>query len=314
MEQFGHVKIINGKFKSKFPYCRSIFIDDKVKAIIDPGSGREIYLDLLKNNRVKYVFNTHYHYDHIHYNYLFYRSKIYLNEIESECFLNPLNILKRVGVYQVFGQKAIDDWLFYTRQINAPKTPYSPSRNHAWYLSSCRLDGTYKYDETWQCGSTEFQFIHTPGHSAGFCCVYFPAESLICTGDIDLTEFGPWYGATDSSIDDFITSSQKIADLDVKYYATGHEIGTIFSNEEFRMKLDQYLGKIEERDEEILQQLESTPQNVDDLTNLGMIYGGPKFLSDLWVYAWEKVTILKHLERLENQNRIGKNGDLYEPR
>jgi len=52
LEQFGNVKIINGKFKSKFPYCRSIFIDDKIKAIIDPGSNKEVFLSLLKNNKI----------------------------------------------------------------------------------------------------------------------------------------------------------------------------------------------------------------------------------------------------------------------
>ena len=178
MEKFGNVKIINGKFHSKFPYCRSVFIDDKIKAIIDPGSGREIYLDILHKNRIKYIFNTHYHYDHIHYNYLFYHSKIFMNKIEAECFTNPSTILKRVGIYQIYGQKAIDDWLFYTHQVHAQKTPYSPSRNHAWYLSTCRLDGTYNYDEFWRFGDTEFKFLHTPGHSGGFCCVLFPICSF----------------------------------------------------------------------------------------------------------------------------------------
>jgi glyoxylase-like metal-dependent hydrolase (beta-lactamase superfamily II) len=237
-----------------------------------------------------------------------------LNKIEAECFIDPSNIIKRVGVFQIYNQKGIDDWLFYTKQINAPKTPYSPSRNHAWYLSSCRLDGIYEYEESWQCGNTEFKFIHTPGHSAGFCCVYFPGESLIYTGDIDLTEFGPYYGGTDSNINDFITSSQKIANLDLKYYATGHEVGTIFSAEEFRLQLEKYLTIIEKRDAQILNELETGPQTLDDLTNLGMIYGGPKYLVDPWVYAWEKITILKHLERLETKKLIIKNELFYELR
>ncbi|MHA1264336.1 MAG: MBL fold metallo-hydrolase [Candidatus Helarchaeota archaeon] len=305
MESYGKIKIIPGKFQSKFPYCRSIFIDEKTKAIIDPGSNKTIYLELLRKNRITYVFNTHYHYDHIHYNYLFYRSKIFLNEIEAECFINPINILKHVGIYQIYGQKAIDDWLYYTKQINAPKTPYSPSRNHAWYLSTCRLNGIYKYDETWQLGETEFQFIHTPGHSGGFCCVLFPNEEIICTGDIDLTPFGPWYGGTDSNIDDFISSSYKIADLGLKYYVTGHEAGTLTADK-FQVQLSKYLEIINQRDEKILAFLEKSPQTLADLTQLGLIYGGAKYLSDPWVYAWEQVTLLKHLERLERKNKIRK--------
>ncbi|NVM29284.1 MAG: MBL fold metallo-hydrolase [Candidatus Helarchaeota archaeon] len=313
MEQFGNIKIISGKFDSKFPYCRAVFIDDKIKAVIDPGSGREILLDIIRKNRINYLFNTHYHYDHIHYNYLFYRSKIFLNKIEAECFIDPSNILKRVGIYQVHGQRAIDDWLHYTRQINAKKTPFSPSRNHAWYLSTCRLDGTYAYDETWQCGDTEFKFIHTPGHSSGFCCVLFPGEELICTGDIDLTPFGPWYGGTDSDIDEFTASSRKVADLELKYYATGHEMGT-FSHADFETQLEKYLKKIDKRDTKILSALESGSMTIEALTKLGMIYGGPKYITDPWVYAWEQVTLLKHLERLKKNKRVKKVDNLYETR
>jgi len=313
LETYGRIKIINGKFNSRFPYCRSILIDDKIKAIIDPGSGREIYLDILRKNKIKYVFNTHYHYDHIHYNYLFHRAKVFLNKIEAECFIDRSNILKRVGIYQVHGQKALDEWIFYTCQINAPKTPYSPSRNHAWYLSTCRLDGTYDYGETWFCGATEFEFIHAPGHSEGFCCVLFPGEDIIYTGDIDLTPFGPWYGGTDSNIDDFIKYAWKIADLEIKYYVTGHEMGT-FSQEEFKDKLTTYLEIIEKRDIKILNVLEKGPQTLDALTKYGLIYGGPKYLIDPWVYAWERVTVLKHLERLKRNKKIIQNGSYYQLR
>ncbi len=313
MEQIGKIKIINGKFNSKFPYCRTIFIDDKIKAMIDPGAERQILIEILRKNRIKYLFNTHYHYDHIHYNYLFYRSKIYINKIEAECFIKPSNIVKRVGIYQVYGQKAIDDWLYHIRQINAQKTPYSPSRNHAWFLSTCRLDGTYNYNESWQCGETEFEFIHSPGHSGGFCCILFPGEDLICTGDIDLTPFGPWYGGTDSDIDAFIASSQKIVDLEMKYYATGHDIGTL-SYDEFVNKLEKYLKIIDKRDSKIFLALQSSPMTLEDLTKKGMIYGDPKYLIDPWVYAWEQLTLLKHLERMEINKKIFKNGNLFEIR
>ncbi|MHA1786390.1 MAG: MBL fold metallo-hydrolase, partial [Candidatus Helarchaeota archaeon] len=261
-------------------------------------------LELSKKNKIKYVFNTHYHYDHIHYNYLFYRSKILMNEIEAECFLDRTNVLKRVGIYEVLGQDAIDDWLQYTKQINAKKTPYSPSRNHAWFLSTCRLNGTYRYNETWRSGNTEFQFIHTPGHSEGFCCVYFPNNDLIYTGDIDLTEFGPWYGGTDSDIDLFIASAKKIARLEIKHYATGHEVGTL-SHDDFIEKLESYLKIIDNRDDKILAILEkSGPKTSDELTKLGLIYGGPKFMIDPWIWAWEKITLLKHLKRLIHKKQL----------
>ncbi len=311
IESFGTVKIINGKLNSKFPYNRSVFIDDGVKAIIDPGSGRDIFIDLLSKNKVKYLFNTHYHYDHIHYNYLFYRSKVFINKIEAKCFIDPSNIVKNVGIYDVWGQKAIDDWLYYTRQVNAEKTPFSPSRNHAWFLSTCRLNGTYEYNEPWKLGETEFQFIHAPGHSEGFCCIHFLNEDLIYTGDIDLTFFGPWIGGNDSDIDKFIESARKISKLEAKNYATGHEIGTV-SHEDFCEKLEIYLNKIVETEEQILKIIERESKSIDEITDIGLIYGGPKYLVDPWVYAWEKVTILKYLKRMEKNKKIILNDSHYE--
>ena len=312
METYGKIKVINGKFNSKFPYCRSVFIDDKIKAIIDPGSGREIYLDLLKKNRIKYVFNTHYHYDHIHYNYLFYRSKILMNEIEAECFIDRKNIPKRVGVQEVLGENAVDEWLHHTRDLNANRTPYSPSRNHAWYLSTARLSETYKYGERWRLGDSEFEFIHTPGHSEGFCCVLFPGQELIYTGDIDLTPFGPWYGGSDCDIDEFIKSTNKIANLDMKYYATGHEIKTV-SSDEFNQGVERYLNIIKKRDSRILNMLEDKgPQTIEDITRLGLIYGGPNYVADPWIYAWEMITLKKHLKRLEAKGKLIKNNANYE--
>ncbi|MHA1143860.1 MAG: MBL fold metallo-hydrolase [Candidatus Helarchaeota archaeon] len=314
LERYGQIKIIDGKFNSKFPYCRTVFIDDGNKAVIDPGAGRAKLIPLIKENRIKFVFNTHYHYDHIHYNYLFYRSKIFMNPIEAKCFVDRTNILKKVGIFEILGQDAIDEWLFFTKQVNSKRTPYSPSRNHAWYLSTCRLDGIYNYGEMWELGRTEFKFIHAPGHSAGFSCVVFPQHEAIFTGDIDLTPFGPWYGGSDSDIDEFIDSAWKIASLDLKYYITAHEIGTV-SHEEFVTRLEPYLALIDERDQKILEILEKRgAQTLDDITSVGLIYGGPKFLVDPWVLAWEKMTIKKHLERLRKNKKLDCRGELYEPR
>ncbi len=310
LKDIGKLKLVSDKEKARFPASRTIFIDDKTKVIIDPGADENKLRKILQKNRVDFVFNTHYHFDHISGNFLFEKSKIYLNEIESICFIDRTNIPKKVGVFEVFGQKGIDDWIKYTKYPNSEQTPYSPSRNHKWYLSTQKLDGTYSDNEVFEFGTTEMKIIRTPGHSEGFCCLLFPNENAVFTGDIDLTLWGPWYHGTDADIDDFIRSSNKIAGLNVEYFITAHEIG-VLTREDFRSKLKDYLKIIDERDSRILTKLEEHPLNLEEIRDFGLLYGGPKFLKDPWVYAWETVGIRKHLERLENKKIVKKQNGMY---
>ncbi|MFX1450042.1 MAG: MBL fold metallo-hydrolase [Promethearchaeota archaeon] len=311
MKELGHLKLLSEKKYSKFPACRTIFIDDKTKIIIDPGTNENILRNILKNNTIDIVLNTHYHFDHICNNFLFKKSKIFINEIESVCFIDRTNIPKKVGAYEVRGQQGIEDWLKYTKDPNSEQTPYSPSRNHKWYLSTKRLDGIYRNDQIFDFGTTEMKIIATPGHSEGFSCLLFSNESAIYTGDIDLTLWGPWYHGTDSDIQDFIDSANKIAKLNLDYFITAHEIG-VLNREDFREKLREYLSIIDKREVKILNKLKNGPLNLAEIRDYGLLYGGPKFLVDPWVFNWETVGIRKHLERLEQKNKIIKeNGKYY---
>ncbi len=48
--------------------------------------------------------------------------------------------------------------------------------------------------ETVTLDGFSFQMLHTPGHTAGSCCYYFPAEKILISGD---TLFCGSYGRTD---------------------------------------------------------------------------------------------------------------------
>jgi len=92
--------------------------------------------------------------------------------------------------------------------------------------------------------------VHSPSHTAGVYCPYFPDEGLVYTGDIDLTRFGPWYFGADGDIDGFIRSSRVLLDLDARWYLTGHEAG-LLGRAEFAERLDSYLQVIATRDRRI---------------------------------------------------------------
>ncbi len=303
-QDFGPIKILEGQRNSHFPSCRSLFIDDADKIIVDPGAAAATLKHINDSNTISRVFDTHYHFDHIRGNALFPRAQIWMNKIEADCFQDRRNIPRRVGVQEVLGAKGIEEWLSYIQQENPPQTPYSPSRNPLWFSASSRLDGTYKDGEVFTFGKVEMEIINSPGHSEGHCCLLFPRQRVVYTTDIDLTMWGPYYGGSDSDIDLFITSAHALSFLDVDYYITGHEAGVV-TKPEFLRRIEDYLAIIDQRDAKILQALQE-PLAIDDLTRLGIIYGGPQYVADdPWVFVWEKMSHVQHLGRLLKRGSIG---------
>ena len=290
-----------GEEKSRFPYCTSIFIDDDVKVLIDPGAGYRPLKDLKNEVDIDIVINTHYHFDHISYNYLFEHSRILMNEKEAGCFKDRKVLGSLLGMEEVYGKAWVEDWLDRIAEVNTPQSPFSPQNNHQWWLSTARIDGRYKWGDVLDFGKTKMHVIGAPGHSLGFCCMYFPDYGVIYVADFDLTSFGPWYGGSDGDIDAFIASCYKIADIDAEFFITGHENG-IVTKEDFCSRLKVFVEVIEKRDSRIIS-LISRAMELKELVDHGVIYG-KKYHVDEWVYMWEYIMVKKHLLRLLEQQRV----------
>jgi hydroxyacylglutathione hydrolase len=306
--KFGEIEWIQGENQGHFPFCNTLLIQDGIKVVIDPGAGLELMTQVSDHVNVDLVINTHFHFDHIAYNYLFRQSKIYLNEIEGECFQDRRKILKRLGMTDFYGDEWAQGWLDRISRPDSVQSPYSPQNRHEWWLSTERLDGTYGWGDIMDFGATKMEIIGTPGHSAGICCLHFPDEGVLYTGDIDLTSFGPWYFGADGDIELFIHSAETIAQLNAETYITGHEAG-IVPRSDFQAGLKRYLEIIDRRDETILNAL-AEPRPLADICSMGLIYG-KKFLIDEWVRAWDAQAIQKHLDHLITRGMIQYSDGIY---
>jgi glyoxylase-like metal-dependent hydrolase (beta-lactamase superfamily II) len=178
-------------------------------------------------------------------------------------------------------------------------------------LSTSRLDGEYEDGRIFDFGNTTAEVVHLPGHTAGFCCFYFPNERLVYSADIDLTDFGPWYGGTDGDIQGFLDSIERIIDLKADVYVTGHEFG-ILKRSEFLKRIPKFRARIFERDKRILEFLRAKKKGatLTGIASKGLIYG-PEFLVDEWIYMWEKIMVRKHLERFEKLGLVGAERSRY---
>jgi hypothetical protein len=89
------------------------------------------------------------------------------------------------------------------------------------------------------------------------------------SADIDLTEFGPWYGNATSDAGEFIESIRRLAKLEPELTVTGHETGVLEGD--IKNKLNDYEAVILERHEMILGFLEK-PRSLDQVVSRGFIY------------------------------------------
>lgn len=93
-----------------------------------------------------------------------------------------------------------------------------------------RVDHRHQDGEPFRVGEVEGRVIHTPGHSAGSCCLVFPDEKVVFTGD---TLFAGSVGRTDLPGGDFDALFESIRDRlftlgdDVRFHPGHGPSGTV---------------------------------------------------------------------------------------
>ncbi len=281
--RFGNIIYLPGPNGGRYPYCNSLFIEDEVRAVIDPGSDRSLLVDLNKNSVVDIIINSHYHEDHFTYNYLFPDAQLYVHEKDAPCFSSAEKILECYGVR---GSKNEIYWRDYiVNNFNYRTRP----------VARGLADG-----DIIDFGGTKLEVVHTPGHTAGHIGFYCASEGLLFTGDLDFTPFGPWYGDAVSDIDDTIKSVQRLLTYQADIFVTSHESGIIRGD--IAGRAETYLGIIDRREEKILKFL-SRPRKIEEIVNQWIIYDKPREPKEFYLFA-ENAMVNKHLNRLSKNGRI----------
>ncbi|WP_462411929.1 MBL fold metallo-hydrolase [Neobacillus sp. Marseille-QA0830] len=281
MQRIGPLLIIEGPNGSKVPFSRSLYIDCSEKVLLDTGADQQALLDLDHEYGVELIVNTHYHPDHTLHNHLFKDTIKLINPQEYETTRTVEGVARLNGVFQEWGEKGVDQW--------------KASLPEEWSKNLDGITGAYEYEIEYVFGDIKIHFLHTPGHTSGFSCPYFPELGVAFVGDYDMTTFGPWYNGSDGSIEDFLRSGKQLLELDCDTYITGHQKG-IFTKQEFKQAMEKFLSVIDRRDQAI-EQFVLKGQNFNELTSIGIFY--PKNMLEVPILkTWERSGIRKHLQRL----------------
>lgn len=276
MEKFARMTFIPGPRDGRYPACNSLFIDDEIKAVIDPGSDKSEMskLSLLKPDM---VIGSHYHEDHRTYLNMFADSALVVHGAELPCYLSINSFL---DYYGLLGRRHEQAWRdLAVKQFNYRER--APDREIA--------DG-----DLLDFGATQLRVVHTPGHSPGHCCFHFPGEGILFLSDLDMTSFGPWYGDRVSDIDQTIESIRRILEIDAHIYISSH--APVIRGDISRLA-QAYIGVIEKREQRLLDYL-SEPRTLDEIVGQWICYG--KYREPDYFFEFgERSLMKKHLERLE---------------
>ncbi|WP_222270737.1 MBL fold metallo-hydrolase [Modestobacter marinus] len=157
-------------------------------------------------------------------------------------------------------------------------------------------------------GRRSVTIVHLPGHTAGHCGLLVEPDGFLFLGDIDLTSFGPYYGDLSSSLEDFVTSLERLRDMDARWFGTAHHVGVLDDRRQFLDALDRFAAVIDRRDETLLHLLRE-PRALADVVAHRLVYR--PHVQQPFAEAVERRTAVLHLDRLERQGLVVPTPDGY---
>lgn len=271
-----------------FTYCNCIVVEDDVRAILDTGADKGS-LDSINPDGIDMVINTHHHYDHTRGNQYFTKSQIYIHPLDFKA----LNSREEKIIYN-----SLDLWDELMPGYDYTEAGILMGIEETEVEKTLHPDRLIEDKQIIDFGHTRLEVIHTPGHSAGHCAFWFPNEEFLFTGDICLTQAGPWYGEIYADPDAMIASINKLIELNPPRMTSCH-INEICSDS--RERLTEFRDRINKREDRIYDFLKREPADVHTIAEKKLIY---RMHPTPFVLFWEKLMVVKHLQRLQAKGRI----------
>lgn len=288
-KHFGPVWFIPGKNSGKYPYCHSIYIED-AGVLIDPASDKERLIELRKQSGVKEIWLSHWHEDHFMHLDLFDDLPFCIMEQDAIPLSDIEILMDSYGVDEEYRE--------FWRPLYHEVFHFRPRKPARFLQDGAVMD----------LGSITVNVMNTPGHTPGHVAFFFQEIGLLYMADYDLSNFGPWYGDAESSIEKTIASVRRLQRIPATTWITSHEQG-LFEEDPGEL-WDRYLGVIDVREQKLLQLLEK-PKTFQEIIEACIIYGKPRKPAYFFEFG-EKAHMRKHLEQLIRNGTVAmKNGRYF---
>jgi glyoxylase-like metal-dependent hydrolase (beta-lactamase superfamily II) len=291
-----YVKIAEGLYVvigGYFPKCNTlVFLDDEV-VVIDPGCGIEDLRAFLMSqnltlNDIGTVILSHIHPDHITHaarlNRLS-RCRIAANEITAPLFNEKEKMKEFLGFPKTNPVRPLWEKLVDSKMFGA--------------LEEGRVDEILQNGDRFALGNNTLRMLYTPGHLPDHMCIEILEPNLVFAADIDLTEFGPYYGHPNSSIPDFKDSIRRLQHNDYSGLISGHLKEPLI--EDYKTALAAYQRQIGIREDLVLAAIMDGAGSVAEITLNPIIYPS---LTDPVYLQFETWMIEHHVTSLLQRDLI----------
>ncbi len=259
------VYFIEERNGGKFPHCNSLIVGG---ILIDPNCG----IDLLQTviDKIEIAVLSHNHPDHS-------ALAWYLNKMRVDIYApHPSTGVGELA--ERFAKGMEERWIEFA-------TEFVGLRDfHAEIYSS---------SSDFSRNGHEIEIIKTWGHTDDMH-LFLVDGKVLYSADVDLTDFGPWYGNPESDPFKFRKSIESLFDYDFDVIVPSHS-KPVFGREEIERKLNQYIEHFDRR-HEMLEELYERGMSIDEIVKLSPIYRKKiSQLEDIMDY-FERNMIEKHLQ------------------
>jgi glyoxylase-like metal-dependent hydrolase (beta-lactamase superfamily II) len=292
IEVLPNVHLVRGENGARFPEANTLLIDDEILTLVDAGSSMENISGTLRDlnheiSDIQRIVLTHFHIDH----------KGYAADIQKiadcELMCHPLaetgvrTFKGLIDFYGIKGHKYYDAWESYI------------ALRFRHVMGNYNVTSNFTDGKTISCGENELIPIHLPGHTIDHTCFGINGYDIIFLTDIDLTNFGPWYGNKVSDIEDFKKSVEQVIDINPKVGISSHLINLVTDDIEERLR--KFRGVFDEREKRVLDNIDRGIDTIEKLSLEPTIY--PRIPMDIF-YFFEMFMLEKHIELLKKRGEI----------
>ena len=231
-----------------------VIVNDNDVLLVDtgttPGNARRFIADvkMLTNKPIKYVVNTHFHFDHTDGNQVFgpdvqiigqeYLAKaVNAGIVNREPYLASTGSIPRAQMDDLKKQIAAEKDAGKKAALNKQLADAQLMQSELKELKPTPPNKTYKDKMVIQSGSREIDLLWLGrGHTEGDTVVYLPKEKIVATGDLMESRIA-YMG--DAIFDEWIDTLDKVKKLDFNVDLPGH--GIPFSDKNLITAFQDYL-------------------------------------------------------------------------
>jgi len=283
-----------------FPKCNTLVAVSGDVVVVDPGCPIESLRALLKSLNLELrdidtVVLSHIHPDHITHTVRLNRvskCRIAANEVTAPLFNDKEKMKEFLGFTSGQPVRHLWEQLVNDQMYGA--------------LDQGHVDEVLHNGDKIALDDITLRAFYTKGHLPDHMCLEIIEPAYLFAADVDCTDFGPFYGHPNSSIEQLKDSIKSVKERSYSQFISGHLRNPLV--QDYRQALDKYLQHFDKRDELVVNAVAAGAKSVNQILERPIIYpplAGPVMLQfERWMIEHHVASLIRHGKLVESNGNI----------